>query len=165
MNKLATDPNFKLPEDFDAFVIGSFTDCFECPPHVRKFISKLPNSAVNEKYCALLNAHGGDSGLVVSELNCQLIEKGAHPVSAAVVKYCNNYPGLTYPKNDKEVQGILESGLAVVAPAAKRFHAVLTKQEQFTPLTLGIKARIGQTLFSGLLKGIGNHMGKTWVVD
>ena len=43
------------------------------------------------------------------------------------MKYCNNYPGLTYPKSDDQIQGILKQPLEQIKPACEQFYKVLMK--------------------------------------
>lgn len=80
------------------------------------------------------------------------------------MKYCNNYPGLTYPKSDDEVQGILKKPLEQIKPVCEEFYKVLMKQTEYHFPKQNIFSRTGAVLSKGILNGITSSMGKKWVV-
>ena len=76
------------------------------------------------------------------------------------MKYCNNYPGLTYPKDDQHVQGIKSQPLLKVDPAVTYFYQLLTNVKEFDPMVLSKSQKVGNCLCGGMFEGLSKMMGK-----
>eukprot|EP00703_Trepomonas_sp_PC1_P000310 JAP96296.1 4Fe-4S ferredoxin iron-sulfur binding domain protein [Trepomonas sp. PC1] len=147
---------FQVP-DYDAYVIGCWSGALVPPPFVADVIRQL-NLA--NKFVLTFNCHGGDGGLVQAKLFKLISSKNGKWVDHIAMKYCNNYPGLTYPKDDLHVQGIKSAPLQQIEPAVTYFHQVLTNQTVFDPMKLSKSQIVGNCLCGGLFEAVSKKMGK-----
>ncbi|CAL6063163.1 4Fe-4S_ferredoxin iron-sulfur binding domain protein [Hexamita inflata] len=163
-NKQLTSKNYQY-SNFDAYIVGCFTDCFVAPPQQLSYLNNYPQAFLKNKYVLTFNAHGGDGGSVQHNLHQLFLRKEAKPVSHIKIKYCNNYIGLTYPKNELEVQGIKRDQFAQVHPKCVLYNDLLQNKAPYVFPKQSCGPRFGSFLTTPLFKKITNDMSMKYTVN
>ncbi|CAL6007018.1 4Fe-4S_ferredoxin iron-sulfur binding domain protein [Hexamita inflata] len=163
-NKQLTSKNYQY-SNFDAYIVGCFTDCLVAPPYVLSYLNNYPQAFLKNKYVLTFNEHGGDGGSVQHNLHQLFLRNEAKPVSHIKINYCNNYIGLTYPKNELEIQGIKRDQLAQVHPKCVLYNNLLQNKAQYVFPKQSCGPRFGSFLTTPLFKKITNVMSMKYTVN
>ncbi|CAL6062971.1 4Fe-4S_ferredoxin iron-sulfur binding domain protein [Hexamita inflata] len=105
MNKMNTAEQYQYP-NYDAYVVGTYTDFLSIPILVRQYFEKMPPTHIKNKLVLTFSTHGFTTGHTGQALQQLLISMGAKPISHIVTKYPDNYVHLPFilPLYLKKVQ-------------------------------------------------------------
>ncbi|KAH0573298.1 4Fe-4S ferredoxin iron-sulfur binding domain protein [Spironucleus salmonicida] len=139
LNQLEENQKLQLAP-CDGLVFSSYTDCYQLPPQVQKFINNIPDNFLKGKPTFTLNSNGGDPGVTALDFQDRLSSTLYYGNLSQ--KYVNNYYKLTYPKTKEEVETINPNYESILSLFLQQVHKQINMKSPISGLSLSQKAKL-----------------------